>query len=46
MKHALVTSLLWTGGVLLLALMFVLALGETILRGKKVLDCGLDEDTP
>lgn len=46
MKHALTIAVVSTGAVLLLAVMFVLALGETILRGNKVLDCGLDEDTP
>lgn len=34
------------GALALFAVMFVLALVETILRGSKVLDRGLDEESP
>lgn len=44
MKHALTTALVSVGAVALLAVLFILALGETLLRGRAVLDCGLDED--
>lgn len=44
MKNAIATALVSVGAVALFAVMFMLALGETLLRGRAVLDCGLDED--
>ena len=43
MKH-IATALVSIGAVALLCVLFVLALVETLLRGRAVLDCGLDED--
>lgn len=44
MKKAVTVAVVSTGAFLLFAVMFLAALGETMLRGRAVLDCGLEED--
>ena len=44
MKKALTVVVVSTGAFLIFAVMFLAALAETMLRGNKVLDFGLDED--
>lgn len=44
MKRAIATALVSIGAGALFAVLFILALAETLLRGRAVLDCGVDDD--